>query len=1010
MPAAKKSSSKTGKKRKRPARAKERRSPKRDYPSIRGRAEWFQQRAGCLPESLSLERLRLAMRHGETLSSGESRAGAAVEAGLTLLGRAGAKPPAKPMLIDETCRVQEGLRHRRVKGKQGLGAASGVVNVPKFAGDSATLFVPLKKNVGQVLDLETVTLVSMDDPRNTVLLESSGLWHEHTTLVAEIRHPGAYQVWGLPRDPWLRVAFETLCLHWNWIRYEPRLYRQLGAAAVREVPNIVDRICQLILCAADYAMLDDPRALEEIGIGLPPDEFGMPGAGTNICDQCLGNFLGDPILDGGLVVRPPAIKICGRRRPRCSKWQSIGPYPTSDFFGIGRLTQIDIHPTDGDTLIAASAGGGVWRTDNRGLSWRPLMEHQPTLTIGAVAFAPSNPSVIYAASGEDAGPFNPAWPGIGVYRSDDDGKTWDITSPVPSSRFSALVVDPDDPNVVYAAGNTGLHKSIDGGATWIANPGLGSLFDGRVTDVVIAHDEPDRIYIGVQQDGVYLSTTGGEVVGGSAAFQRLDGVNQLPSGGTTGWPKLTIGRGGANGSDFLAVKMGPSGSQIFSTTDAGTSWTELAAAVASVSFDEWSSLIAVDPEDEDVLYAGGSTTLKRTTNGGAAAGDWTSIYPGVHPDQQDLSFDPADSTKIFLANDGGLYGSTNRGDDWEFVSSGLRITQFYDFDISEKDRDIVGGGAQDNGVYYRTASGAWRMPNFFWDGTQFDIDPTDPEICYFSSQSAGRIAKSTDGCQTIATIPGAGDLTQGSPWVTVIALDPTDPIADPADKRILFVCGTTQLFRSSDGAQNFQRVNDGGGAAFATAGTISALEYAPGDGSVLYLGTQSGSLYRGKNGGATAGDWTRVDTPGDAADALFPNVQIQGIAIDANDADHVWVAFTGNGVSFSARPNQVANPLGVSHLFKTTDGGATWEDASGLYLGLSLPDVPTSAVALDDQDRNIAYVGTDIGVYRTTDGGASWSQFNVGLARSPVMELRFGRRHRRVYAATMGRGIYVRDV
>jgi hypothetical protein len=120
------------------------------------------------------------------------------------------------------------------------------------------------------------------------------------------------------------------------------------------------------------------------------------------------------------------------------------------------------------------------------------MELEPTLTIGAVAIAPSNPQVMYAASGEDGGGWNPAWSGVGLYRSTDGGQHWTLATPVASTRFSAIVVDPTDADTVYVAGNSGLHKSVDGGITWMTNPGLQSLFDGSITDVVIAHDDPAR--------------------------------------------------------------------------------------------------------------------------------------------------------------------------------------------------------------------------------------------------------------------------------------------------------------------------------------------------------------------------------------------------------------------------------------------------------------------------------------------------------------------------------------
>jgi photosystem II stability/assembly factor-like uncharacterized protein len=753
----------------------------------------------------------------------------------------------------------------------------------------------------------------------------------------------------------------------------------------------------------------------------------------------VSSLLGDIDVIDGALAKPPVIKWWWDFFPWCSRWSSIGPVPDSTFRGIGRVSQIAVHPTNGNILIAGAAGGGVWRTGNGGASWSPCMEWQPTLTMGAVAIAPSNPSVMYAASGEDGDIYNPAWSGVGIYRSGDGGSTWTLMTRVPSTRFSAIVVHPRHPDIIYVAGNRGLHKSVNGGATWRTNPGLASLFDGQITDIVIGYEEPvivgtaaldapaltdrpilvpppplnaERVYIGVHNDGVYRSTVAGEQFGSAPAFTRLDGPGQLPAGSAAGWTKLAIGQRGTHRSGFLAAKLGPDGSRIFTSIDGGTTWTEKAADVARVSYDEWCSVIAVDPTDENVMYAGAAGALSRTTNGGAAAADWTSISTGIHADQQDIAFDPLDSRRIFLANDGGVYRSSDRGTNWTLASGALAITQLYDIDLSEQDRDIVAGGAQDNGIYYRNGSGVWR--HIPWgDGTQVAIDPTDPQIFYFSSQNGlpSNLRRSVDGGASHQQLGQTG-LSGGSPWITIIKLDPRDPIANPADHRVVFVCGDSELFRSSNGGQTWQRVEDGSGNPFQSSGQITALEFAPSDPTILYLATSSGAIYRAVNGGAGAVDWTRIDTPGSPADALFPTSAVQAIRVNPGNPNHVWLVFGGSGVSFTNRPDMILNPLGISHLFRNANATDIngWVDASGRFPALSLPDVPTSAAALVDFDPLVAYAGTDVGVFRTVDGGVTWTAFQDGLPRSPVAELLFNRRFNRLFAGTMGRGVYVRDV
>jgi hypothetical protein len=191
-----------------------------------------------------------------------------------------------------------------------------------------------------------------------------------------------------------------------------------------------------------------------------------------------------------------------------------------------------------------------------------------------------------------------------------------------------------------------LHKSTDGGLTWLTNPGLASLFDGQVTMSFWPMTIRSVFYIGVASNGVYRLHRR-HPDGANPAFDKLDGGNQLPANAAAGWIKLSIGRNGTHGSNFLAAKLGSNGSRIFVTINGGNSWTERAQNVTSVSYDEWCSVIAVDPEDEDVMYAGAAGEMKRTTNGGANLVDWSSINTGIHADQQDICFDPNNSDRIY---------------------------------------------------------------------------------------------------------------------------------------------------------------------------------------------------------------------------------------------------------------------------------------------------------------------------------------------------------------------------
>ena len=957
--------------------------PRKIVPGIEGRSAWFAKRAGEHEQALSIERLKQATEVAETMLQPPAVREGMFQEAQTIFGLLphGARQRVKrsPLMVDPQGRVRDVKTYRRTD------SAYTTMSPPIEVDSAGFLFIPLNARSAEHLDTEDLIVADVSDPTRLRLNNTFTYWPEEDLLVGRVRRAGRYQVHAWPRNPLLRAAFETVARYWPFINNAPD---------EKTANTIVDRLIGMLVLDG----MDEPEARGLLTRGFRPafvkhwwDDVEVPKA-----------------------------------------WLPIGPLPGDNFRGIGRVTQIAIHPLDGNILIAGAAGGGVWRTDNGGVFWWPQMQLEPTLTIGAVAIAPSNPQIMYAASGEDGGGYNPAWSGVGLYRSDNGGYSWKLMTSVASTRFSAIAVHPTKPDTVYLAGNRGLHKSTDGGITWRKNPGQDSLFDGQITDVVVAYEEPvfndglfslaalfggvpllsEHVYIGVSNKGVFRSTSAGEQSVGTPAFTKLDGPNQLPSGFDAGWIKLALGRRGAHRQNFLAAKLGSLGSRIFTTIDGGTTWTERAQNVATVDYDEWCSVIAVDPLDENTLYAGAAGELKRTVNGGQNPGDWVSINAGVHPDQQDIVFDPRNPRRLFLANDGGVYRSENRGDNWTFASGYLQITQLYDIDISEKSPQVVAGGAQDNGVYYRDEFGFWR--HIEWgDGTQVAIDPSRGHVFYFSAQNGLPmwLRRSLNGGGSHEALGTAG-LSGGSPWVTIIKLEPTDNVADPLTQRTMFVCGFQELFRSTNSGQTWQRVEDASGRPFSTAGEITALEFSVRDPKILYLGTTIGALYRGTNGGKTAADWTRIDTPGSPADALFPLSQIQAISINAGNPNDVWLVFGGSGVSFTGRPDMILNPSGISHLFRNRDALNIngWEDVSGSVATMSLPDVPTSAVALDDMDTEVAYAGTDVGVFRTADGGDTWFPFQTDLPRSPVTELRFNRRFRRLFAGTMGRGIYYRDI
>jgi hypothetical protein len=334
-------------------------------------------------------------------------------------------------------------------------------------------------------------------------------------------------------------------------------------------------------------------------------------------------------------------------------------------------------------------------------------------------------------------------------------------------------------------------------------------------------------------------------------------------------------------------------------------------------------------------------------------------------------------------------------------------------DVCQQDAEIIACGAQESGIHVRRSGGMWRNLDFRRDGVRVAFDPSSSNIVYFSAQRGVplELARTLNAGAPTPTVESLGrdGLSGRSPFITVLTLAP-GAVGDPAKQRTVFVAGSEglipQLFRSADGGQKWKRVDytsgDLKGTPFIPEGDVTALEFARDDAKHVYLGTSLGAVYRSKTGGATGEDWSRIND-----DRLF-GVPISALATDPRDPDQLWVTYAGEGVTAIDRPYPLM-PSHQSHVYRTKDGGKKWEDASGSWWWgwWSLPDVPTSAVVVDDQKLHPghAYVGTDVGVYVTTDGGASWARLD-GVPMAPVTRLRLHWAGRWLFAATMGRGVF----
>lgn len=478
-------------------------------------------------------------------------------------------------------------------------------------------------------------------------------------------------------------------------------------------------------------------------------------------------------------------------------WYPLGPRNIN-----GRVKDLAIGTDRTGTVVlyAATASGGIWKSEDRGESWYALTDNLESLNHGAVATAPEDAGIVFAATGEFTGggsEYGPTYPGSGIFGSTDGGSSWRQVTPAwrakgdpdarVSSRCSRLVVGrkgihPDGRRALYVGGNRGLHVSTDSGATW------NRVRREPVSDLVIDANETakDRVYAFLSYVGVVVTEDGGRT------FSKPRKPPSLTGEGLR-WARLAIGSKGAHGSRFLAL-MTTGKWRIFTSVDAGLKWKELPRGDIGYTV-PWLSLISVHPADESIIFAGGRS-LQRLD----AQGRWREISRSdVHDDQQRIVYDPTSSKIVFLANDGGIYRSEDAGRAWSKCSHGLMITQFYDLGATPQYTSLAGGGAQDTGTSRTLGGLSWRSL-LGGDGCYFAVDPTDGRRIYLSWQDLN-LYRSDEGGERREPIREGIFPFDNRPFITKFLLQPDRP-------ETLFIA-TERLYRSANRGENWSPLSAG---------------------------------------------------------------------------------------------------------------------------------------------------------------------------------------------------------
>jgi photosystem II stability/assembly factor-like uncharacterized protein len=667
-------------------------------------------------------------------------------------------------------------------------------------------------------------------------------------------------------------------------------------------------------------------------------------------------------------------------------WISMGPRNVS-----GRGRSLSVHPTNRDWVYVGAETGGIWKSVDGGKSWKPLMFHEESLNIGSFAVAynltsPSN-NIIYAGTGvhlsDSVTPTEPnAFSGVGLYVSNNDGASWTLRPNMVNRAVTRVLVSTTDAEKVYVGGKSGFERSVDGGNTWE------TMITGPISDALLDPADPNTIFVCVHNGSlqkITLRSAGSH----TSAMGNYDLETITTPVGTLAWCRLAIGVSGTHTSNFLLLKTADG--VIYKSTNQGGAWTMMSGihgpANSSPTSPGTHNTIAVSPVDENIILAGGQI-FDATDDGGAM---WHPIS-SMHPDHHAVVFSPSHPDTVYAVNDGGVYRSDDHGLHWSHVSNGLVNTQFYATGSWRMLSTVLGGGLQDNGVFFTTGGLTWTV-ELGGDGGYFAVHGTDPTIRYGSSYdqiyetSAGGVGSWSDTSASLDT---------NRPWLLIIAEDPTNP------DRIY--TGTTRVYRHTGIAASPWQPCSQVISTNRFTKAIQAIAVAPSDGNRIYAGTGgysllsgegTGNLYRTMDGGAT--DWT------DITGSLPSSRPVSDIAVDETNANRLVVSFGGiNGGSSSAR-----------HVFLCENGGAAASSIVWTDISFDLPNRSVNGVAIDPSDPNVVYAGTDVGMFRLHIPSATWTPFNAGLPKVIIRDLHVTRESTSrimLYAATFGRGVYKTNI
>ena len=692
------------------------------------------------------------------------------------------------------------------------------------------------------------------------------------------------------------------------------------------------------------------------------------------------------------------------------KYRHIGP-PGN------RMIAVVGVPGDNNINYAGAASGGLWKSADGGINWFPIFDDQPVSSVSALAIAPSDANVIWAGTGETFIRSNVSI-GNGIYKSTDAGKTWTQMGLEKTGRIGRIVIDPSDPDIVFAAAmghcygpqpDRGVYRSKDGGKAWKK-----VLFVDENTgcsDIAMDPNNPRILFAGMWQveiktwgrwsggpgSGVFISKDGGDT------WKRIEGhgLPACPLG------KIAVAVAQSNSNRVYAlIETGARGS-LWRSDDGGENWRNISHNRLLNERPHYYTRMVISPADENEVYFP-SNSMSVTYDGGE-----TSTLIRWGGDNHDMWIDPKNADRMMIANDMGVMITTNHGRGWN--NTVLPVGQMYHVSVDTNIPYFVLSNKQD-GPSYRgpsnslsgrgISSGLWRNVAGCECGFAY-ADPVDPNIIWGGCYNAGldRFDLRTGHNRSVRVWPkspmgsAAGLLKYRFNWTFPIAIS-------PHNHNKVYV-GSQHVHMTTNGGQswtvispdlslnNQSQLRDSGGLTRDNLGVeygclVFAIAESPLEEGVIWAGTNDGQVQVTRDGGA---NWTNVTS---SLPGLPPLGTVSNIEPSRYDPGTCYI---------TVDLHQVNNR--DPFVYKTTDYGKTWTSISS--------DIPKSVfsyahcVREDPVRKGLLYLGTENALYVSFNDGKNWIPFQINLPHAPVHWLTIQSHFNDLVVATYGRGIWIID-